>query len=166
MSSRQPGTRRGALLSVLLLLAVAACACLAAAQAPAADRFAVAGVSEPQATHFLEELQEAVRKGDSGAIAAMTSFPLLVNGAPGPQDAEQLRGQYLAIFNTRVRNQILHQRAAELFVNARGVMIGSGALWFAARCDAQPPTAQRCTGSREVRIIAINNTTLKAETLR
>lgn len=163
MSSRQPRSRRGAL-HALVLLGAAALLCTAAAQAP--DRFAVAGVSEHQATNFLKKLQEAVRKGDSGSIAAMTSFPLVVNGAPGPQDGEQLRGQYAAIFNGRVRNQILHQTAAELFVNQRGVMIGAGALWFAARCDDQPLRPQRCTGSRRIKVIAINNTTLKAETLR
>jgi hypothetical protein len=137
----------------------------AAAADPAphpADRFAVAGISEGEAQSFLATLQGALRQHDTAGIAAVTRFPLMVNGRPGARDAQELTRYFSAIFTDRVRDAVLAAHPENLFASWRGVMIGSGIVWFAADCGTDPG----CASGHPLRIIAINNKSLKAENPR
>lgn len=133
---------------------------LAVAQAP--DRFAPSGISQDEAQAFLTRLQAAVQGNDARAIAAMTHYPLTVNGRPGPRDAAHFTQAYNTLFTDKVRNAVLHARAEDLFASYRGLMIGSGQVWFAAIC-ADSSAANPCTVQRTIAIIAVNNRSLTAE---
>jgi hypothetical protein len=146
-----------------LLWALALVTGLACAQAP--DRFAPAGISQQEAQAFLSKLQAAVAGNDAQAIAAMTHFPLTLNGRPGPRDSARFAQAFTTIFNDKVRNAVSHARVADLFVSSRGLMIGAGQVWIARIC-ADGAAAKPCAGTRAVAIIAINNRSLTIEKLR
>ena len=107
--------------------------CLAQATL-ASNKYAVAGIkdsSKPE--RFLRHLQEVVRQGKRREVAALIDFPITVRIAGGPTQLRRksdLLKHYDAIFNSRVRGKLKTQRASNLFVNWRGVMIGNGEIWF------------------------------------
>jgi hypothetical protein len=146
-----------------LLGALALVTTLACAQAP--DRFAPAGISPEEAQAFLTKLQAAVRGNDVQAIAAMTHFPLTVNGRPGPRDSARFAQGFAVIFNDTVRGAVLHASVEDLFASDRGLMIGSGQVWISGIC-ANAEAASPCAGKRAVAIIAINNRSLTPQKLR
>ena len=149
----------------LIAWALALVTALACAQGP--DRFASAGISQEEAQAFLTKLQAAVAGNDARSVAAMTHFPLTVNGRPGPRDSAHFVQGFDVIFNDKVRNAVLHARVENLFASYRGLMIGSGQVWIAAICAR---TVQRgdslCRFKRTIAIIAVNNRSLTAEKLR
>jgi hypothetical protein len=120
---------------------------------PVADRFAVAGLTEKQATDFLAELQAAVAQDNHGQVADLVAFPLDIN-VGGAQvtipSKQEFIDSYDQIITPDVKAAILGQAAAGLFVNDRGVMIGNGQVWFGGVGSAPP---------YQVRIIAVNNET-------
>lgn len=124
---------------------------------PEADRFVVSGISEAGARSMLQALQDGLRSDDHEKLAALVEYPLRVNSS-GTHTLISDPGQFVAdfpsIFTREVRQQVLAQRFDELFVNWRGVMVGNGALWFSAICDADSSTGT-CKKAR-VRIIAVN----------
>jgi hypothetical protein len=146
------------LLGALALVTALACAQLT-------DRFAPAGISQEQAQAFLTKLQAAVAGNDAQAIAAMTHFPLTLNGRPGPRDSARFAQAFATIFNDKVRTAVSRARVGDLFVSSRGLMIGSGQVWIAGLCE-DGAAAKPCAGKRSVAIIAINNRSLTIEKLR
>lgn len=147
----------------LIAWALALVTALACAQGP--DRFASAGISQEEAQAFLTKLQAAVAGNDARSVAAMTQFPLTVNGRPGARDSARFVQGFDVIFNDRVRSAVLHARVENLFASYRGLMIGSGQVWISAVC-AGSAGAIPCAGKRTIAIIAINNRSLTAEKLR
>jgi hypothetical protein len=59
---------------------------------------------------------------------------------------------YDQLFGSRVHDAINKQTFDGLFVNSRGVMIGTGEVWLGGACEND-----RCTGRVDIRIKAINN---------
>jgi hypothetical protein len=121
----------------------------------AADPFMAAGVSYAEAADFLERLQRAVRANDAAAVAALSAFPLTVRGKAGPENAAQFEKRFASIYTAKVRSAVLKQRADALFANWRGLMIGDGEVWFAARCDGNS-AATDCAEHRLL-VISVNN---------
>ena len=82
---------------------------------------------------FLTNLQAAVRANDRGAVIKLIQFPLRVNFSGGSRvyrDAGAVRADYDRIFAPRVRQAILAQRLDQLYGGSRGLMLGSGEVWF------------------------------------
>lgn len=124
-------------------------------RAAAADEPATQELSSAEASDFLRRLQSAVTSHNAAAIAAVTQFPLTVNGKPGPKTPDEFTQQFDAIFTAKVRGAILTQSPATLFANWHGMMIGRGEVWFSALCD-EDGAAGGCK-NRRIRIVSINN---------
>ena len=120
------------------------------------DRFAPAGLTEASARTFFDALQAAVKANDTIRIADLIEYPVRVNGPGRPRAVT--RAQFLAkpdaVLTDRIRRQVLAQQFDDLFVNAEGVMFGSGELWFSGVCDKDSPAGQ-CRGER-VRVTSFN----------
>lgn len=109
------------------------------------------GLTDSEVKAFLTELKRAASTRDVKGMAALTKFPLRVNGKVSIKNERAFIGKYRKIIKKRVRLAIEKQPYETLFSNYQGVMIGDGELWFARVCD-QPA----CT-SQSPRIVAVNN---------
>lgn len=83
-------------------------------------------------------LQEAVRKHDAEAVAALVSYPITIN--PHTPAAASVRtpatfiARYDQIITPHVAEVIEKQKYEDLFVNYQGAMLGSGEVWIAGIC--------------------------------
>jgi hypothetical protein len=102
---------------------------------------------------FLQELQGAVAGHDRDQIAAMISYPLKTHIGGRAVELSNPR-HFLAHFDELLPpsslDAITAQTFAGLFANSRGVMIGSGEVWFSSVC-----AAPNCSAP-PVLIIALN----------
>jgi len=138
-------------------LTLAALLMLFTAAAAADGRLNSSGLSEPAVREFLATLQDAVKRNDAAAVAALVEYPVRINRRQGRSHIGNPRAfasRYYEIFDHRVRSIVLNQRFENLFSNSRGVMLGDGEIWISGICDA-PPVYGACDGLR-IRIIAIN----------
>ena len=137
---------------------VAFAAVLACGSPPslAEHRFAVAGLTQEQVANFLDELQAAVRASEAERVCRLAQFPLPVHSAQPfeVRSSSDCVLNYERIFTTTVRGAILSQEVEDLFANWRGVMVGSGELWFSGICG-EPSPHDACP-LVAVRTIAIN----------
>ena len=110
------------------------------------------GEHEPY-RQFLIDLQKAVAAEEHERVAYMVSYPLRARiGAPRTtiRNAAQFLARYDALLPPASTAAIRAQSYATVFANARGVMIGSGQVWFSGIC-----ADQQCS-KHVVRIIAVN----------
>lgn len=98
------------------------------------DQFSYLGVDNAYNLYeFVDQLQAVVRANAAQDFAQAVSLPLQFSfdGATitleSPADVVT---HWSKIMNPRVRQAVLDQTYESLFVNANGLMIGSGALWF------------------------------------
>lgn len=100
---------------------------------------------------FLRRLQAKIRANDRGAVARLVALPLRVNGPGKPRtyrDRGSIERDFDRIFTPRVRQAILAQRPADIFVRDQGAMIGNGEVWFSPTCPnsaCSPPGPSRIT---------------------
>lgn len=86
----------------------------------------------PGAIAFLAKFQDALKRDDRPAVAALVHYPLLAT----PEDRLRIRSraQLLAnfdkVFNASVRAAILSATPDDVWGNYRGFMIGRGVIWF------------------------------------
>ena len=134
-------------LLVLLLLGVGAPGRI---RAQPSNKYEVAGITDAAAAErFFRDLQRAVTRNERGKVAGMVDYPLRVTIAGRKRTLNKktdLLRRYDLVFNREVRQALARQKARELFVNWRGVMIGSGEIWFSLRPHG-----------KAFRITAINN---------
>jgi hypothetical protein len=93
----------------------------------------VAGLDPEVVRQTLTELQAAVRSRDAASFAGHVVFPqvVLLDGQRTiVETAEEFSHNFGEIVNTPLRRVILRQRFADLFVNWRGCMFGSGEIWL------------------------------------
>jgi len=119
--------------------------------------FEASGLTREKAEHFVTRLKAAVERSDRDAVANLVSYPLTFRGSQIPDRQSFLR-DYDAVINEGVRTAIMEQRAEDLRASGRGVMLGSGELWF--RCPDRLLTRSE-TGSvicdrPNIRIVAID----------
>lgn len=131
------------------------CTALLSSAARSAEPFTAAGISYEEAGTFLRQLREAVTAHNATAVAALTQFPLTVNGKPGPKDAAEFAQQFDAIYTGRVRAAVLTQSVDTLFANWHGLMVGRGEVWISALCDDHGPP-DRCR-NRRILVVSVNN---------
>ena len=122
-----------------------------------ADRsFRAGGAHRSVGTHVLRRIAGRSKANDTIRIADLIEYPVRVNGPGRPRAVT--RAQFLAkpdaVLTDRIRRQVLAQQFDDLFVNAEGVMFGSGELWFSGVCDKDSPAGQ-CRGER-VRVTSVN----------
>jgi hypothetical protein len=134
-------------------LAAALLACLThvlESQTTDAERFArVAGVTADAAERFFQRLRTTVGLSDRPGACALIAYPLTLPGGVLTSAAD-CEARYDAVFTLDVRKAIGRQIFEELFVNQRGIMIGVGEVWFAARCSTPP------CGAADLRITQIS----------
>jgi hypothetical protein len=144
-------SRRPVLLAIVFFLAASVAPHAAQDERLEGRLERIAHIDAASATAFFEALRRNLGTGDRAAACAMVAYPLRQPGGPVTSAAEcQVR--YDEIFTIPVRRAVGRQQFAELFVNDDGVMIGSGELWFAGRCDRREPCREA-----DLRIIAVNN---------
>lgn len=84
-----------------------------------------------------DAVQQAVGDGDAAAFATWVSYPIKVV-ADGEEmllgDEEQFTEHFDNILTDEIRQAILDQTWATLFVNAEGVMFGNGQVWMNGIC--------------------------------
>jgi len=130
---------------------------LSTAAAASDGRLNNSGLSEPAVREFLVTLQDAVKRNDAAAVAALVEYPVRINARQGRSHIGNPRAfafRYYEIFDHRVRNVVLKQRFEDLFSNSRGIMLGAGEVWFSGICDAT--SAYGACDNPRIRIIAIN----------
>jgi len=138
-------------------LTLAALLMLFASAAAASGRLDNSGLSEPAVREFLATLQDAVKRNDAAAVAALVEYPVRINRRQGRSHIGNPRAfasRYYEIFDHRVRSIVLRQRFEDLFSNSRGIMLGAGEVWFSGICDAT--SAYGACDNPRIRIIAIN----------
>jgi hypothetical protein len=119
-----------------------------------AEQLRVAGLTLTEAKSFLDTLKTRTAGRDRAGMCSLVSYPLEVHGKRGNQkiatEASCVAG-YDRIFSASVLKAISEQRVEDLAAGSNGVMIGDGAIWFAAIC-----TDLRCQ-PKSIKIISINN---------
>ena len=96
----------------------------------------VLGASAPY-EQAIKALQEAVARGDAQAVAALVHFPITVRIGGKPRafkSPDELQRQYGQVFTPAITTAVTAQWYDELFVNAQGVMFGSGQVWLNGVC--------------------------------
>jgi hypothetical protein len=126
-------TARVAVLATFLALGSARAAVFAQDETLAWRLEHVAGVTPDAADTFFTALRRNVGRDDRPAVCAMVAYPLRQPESP-VSDAAACVARYDAIFTLAVRKAIGTQQFEDLFVNAQGIMIGQGEVWFAPRC--------------------------------
>lgn len=109
----------------------------------------IAGIKPAAARAFLGELQRTVGVTDRLAACALIKYPLRHRDGP-VADALACQRRYAEIFTADVIDAIRSQDFEKLFVNAQGVMLGDGQVWFAAVC------LDRSCAQSELRVTAVN----------
>ena len=102
---------------------------------------------------FLTALQRAVHATDPEAVAKLVSYPLTteIGGTSVTLASEaDFVARYPQIFSPAVVAAVEAQSYENLFVNAEGVAIGAGLIWFRGICRAP-----ECIAT-DVKIIAVN----------
>lgn len=96
--------------------------------------YEVAGIDDPKAfTQFLSKLQNSVQSNDKKAVAELMYYPLNVNQngkTTKIYTPKQFISKYDRVITKKVKQQILAQKADQVFVNSDGVMIGNGEMWI------------------------------------
>lgn len=128
----------------LLPLLVLATMCVVPAL-PAAAQDA-ASVNETLVTVFGEsekfevafaDLQAAVTAGDAEAVAAMATYPLVVEVGERREieSAEAFVAEYDEIVTVPIARIITEQAYGDLIANFDGIAFGSGEVWLTGVCD-------------------------------
>jgi hypothetical protein len=110
--------------------------------------FLVAGVDDLKAVEqFLAALQQAVAADDARAVAKLARVPLEVS-IGGKRERVTSRARFVLVyprvFTPCLKRVVAAAKMEALFASWRGIMFGSGAVWFGPQ------------ESGELRIITIN----------
>ncbi|MGN7355858.1 hypothetical protein ACTHPF_00740 [Paenibacillus sp. SAF-054] len=103
--------------------------------------YETAGIDHPdQFNKFFTSVQKAVADGDKEQVADAVLYPLRVNANGTSQnykDKTAFLADYDSIMTDSVKKALADQKLDTLFVNYKGVMVGSGEIWFGASPDAK-----------------------------
>lgn len=96
--------------------------------------YEVAGITDPaEFTAYFAKLQKAVKDNKPAEVANLVSYPMNLNKdnkAYKIYSKDEFIKKYDRIFTPHVRETLLAQKAAKLFVNYQGIMVGDGDLWL------------------------------------
>ena len=111
----------------------------------------VAAIDPAQARQFFNNLQKGISRNDRRPVCNAIEYPLRLEPGVTIRNASQCVERYGEIFTKYVTDAVTAQKFGELFVNAGGIMIGRGQVWFGGICHDET-----CRQSR-IRITGINN---------
>jgi hypothetical protein len=101
-----------------------------------AHLYQIAGAKDDELIHRNAfRFQKALGAGDKATVAAMIEYPIRAHVAGTAKtfhSAQELLTQYDAIFTPAYKKAIAEALPRNMFVNDRGIMMGSGAVWFGA----------------------------------
>lgn len=106
---------------------------------------------------FFRELKDAVARDDRPAVAGLVNYPLSVfdgRRRTVVRSPAELLQRYPAVFNDNVVRAVKAQDAEGLFANWRGVMVGSGQVWFSGICPVRDG-GKPCP-DMTIKVIAVN----------
>ena len=86
---------------------------------------------------ILTELQAAVAKHNTPAVAALVHYPIKVNPGKKPftiKNEKAFIKDYDNIITPDIQTAIFKQKYENLFVNSQGAMIGDGEVWISGFC--------------------------------
>lgn len=92
--------------------------------------------------------QKAVVDGDKAAVAALVRYPIAARIAGKDvaiADADAFVQRYDEIVTPKIADAIGKQNYADLMVNYKGVMFGSGEAWITGICDKGSKDCERFT---------------------
>lgn len=140
--------------AAVALVALAAGTTLPAQDEPLEVRLEKTASIRPEAARaFFDTLRKHVGESDRAAACGLIAFPL--QHATGVvKDAADCVARYDTLFTIPVRRTIGRQRFEEVFVNAQGVMLGAGEVWFAKPCAKAPCALASAAG--ELRLTVLN----------
>lgn len=113
----------------------------------------VAGLDPKLAKSFLTHLKQAVASGNKQAVSKLIAYPISVSLQGKKREItsrEEFEAHYAEIVTDKVAKAVQNQSYEGLSANSKGVMIGSGELWFSA---TKGPSGK----FDQYRVIAINN---------
>jgi hypothetical protein len=87
--------------------------------------------------HLLTQLQQAVAKHDTPAVAALVHYPIKVNPGKKPftiKNEKEFIKDYDRIITHDIADAIFKQKYESLFINSQGAMIGDGEVWITGFC--------------------------------
>jgi hypothetical protein len=93
--------------------------------------------SHVKVERLLTDLQAAVAKHNTAAVAALVHYPIKVNPGKHPITIKSPKAfikDYDGIITHDVSDVILKQKYEALFVNSQGVMLGDGEVWITGFC--------------------------------
>ncbi len=106
----------------------------AIAKADTKNPYYVAGIDNPaEFTTYYAKLQKAVKDNKPEEVAKLISYPMNLNKDNKTyviSNKTEFIKKYDRIFTSRVREQLLAQKADKVFVNWKGIMVGEGDLWI------------------------------------
>ena len=82
---------------------------------------------------YFREVQSLIVQGDRQEVVKHFRYPVelnIDNVSVTINDEMELLDRYDAVFNNNVVNAVAGQKTEDLFVNAMGVMVGDGQVWF------------------------------------
>ena len=87
---------------------------------------------------FFRDVQDAIRRNDAQAIAALIAYPLHNGEDFLAYSRDDFVAAYDHIITPHVREVVLTQTWTGLFANVDGIMFGDGEVWATAVCPAHP----------------------------
>ncbi|KWX72629.1 hypothetical protein AMQ84_25540 [Paenibacillus riograndensis] len=96
--------------------------------------YEVAGINDPaEFTAYFAKLQKAVEGNKPAEVADLIAYPLNLNKDNKKYvfyNKNEFIKKYDRVFTSRVRENLLAQKADKVFVNYQGIMVGDGDLWI------------------------------------
>src|SRR3989339_644910 len=119
------------------------------------NRFESSGLKEEEVKSFFLAIQNAVKNDNYSKLSKLISYPIKLLNNHGHSvkilDEKDFVENFGSKFvDSKWKNIIVQQRVDNLFSNWRGVMIGSGEIWFSGLCSNK-----ECS-KYEIKIIGIN----------
>lgn len=113
----------------------------------------IAGLDPKLAKGFLTYLKQALARGNKEAVSKLIAYPISVSLQGKKRkiaSREEFEAHYAEIVTDNVAKAVQNQSYEDLFASYKGVMIGSGEVWFSA---TKGPSGK----FDQYRVIAINN---------
>lgn len=105
----------------------------------------------------IDALQSAVAKSDAAAVARLVHYPIdvTIDGSRTRiEDEQTFVAQYRRFMTPAIARAIVDTRYADVLVNYRGVMLGSGEAWINGICSSDSAGCERF----EVKVVALQPT--------
>lgn len=98
------------------------------------NKYRAAGIEDPAGfEQYFHMVRSLIANNDREAVARCFSYPTdlpINNKKVTINNVQEMLEQYDNVFTLNVKKAVAEQKAENLMVNASGVMVGNGQLWF------------------------------------